>query len=505
MTDISLITTVYNKANFLKRCLDSVVNQTTKCQVIVVNDESTDGSAEILKEYKKHDFEIYHIKHGGVSKARNFGISKARGEYIMFLDADDSLNKRAIESLLPLAKAAKHKVIQYNHSRYTHGPENEPVQRIIPKGRYSLEKTPKYWVYVWNKLYRKSFLDKHKIRFIEGMQFGEDEMFNVECLTKNDGLYQIEDVLINHYFDDNKSLCRSELNLDRIIGLDDALNARKEQAIKAGDTKTSTLLERVIARHRRSKTFNRFGFNQQNQSGDGKYDIVYFVKESATNEELKYSLRSVNENFKYHQVWFYGGCPNGIVPDRHVAVAQNEPTKWEKVRGMMKKACQNDEITESFWLFNDDFFVLKPVGENIPPYYNGSIYKQIVSVEDRHGQTSNDYTRRLRHLCRTLGSAKKDYLNYGVHKPMLINRKKMLEVLNKFPDEPMNRALYGNYWAIGGVRRRDVKIRLLRYSRMNEVKNSWEFVSTSDESFDRGEIGTFLRQKFNKPSRFEKG
>ena len=117
---------------------------------------------------------------------------------------------------------------------------------------------------------------------------------------------------------------------------------------------------------------------------------------------------------------------------------------------------------------------------------------------------SNDYTRRLRHLCQTLERAGKDCLNYGVHKPMLINREKMLQVLKMFPDEPMNRALYGNYWDIGGVRRKDMKIRVLSYPNMAEVKTQWEFLSTSDESFDNGEVGAFIKGKFKNKTRFEK-
>ena len=75
---ISLIIPVYNKAPFLKRCLDSVVNQTnTKMQVIMVDDASTDGSGEICDSYaEKYGWEVYHKKkNAGVSASRNFGMS----------------------------------------------------------------------------------------------------------------------------------------------------------------------------------------------------------------------------------------------------------------------------------------------------------------------------------------------------------------------------------------------------------------------------------------------
>ena len=496
---LSLIIPVHNKAPFLKRCLDSVVNNGL-AEVIVVDDGSTDNSPKICDEYKEKGFKVYHKKNGGVSKARNFGLEKAGGEYVWFVDADDSLTPNAIKKALAMAGTGWN-IIQFDHYRFLSGPDLPPIHRATNHGHSDMTTTHKYWQLVWDKLYKKSFLDENNIRFIEGMQFGEDEMFNVECMIHNNDVYHVADILYNHYFDDEKSLCRGELDLERIKGLDKALNKRLEQAKNEGDQRAADWLTRVIARHHNSATFNRFGFNR---GGPGKYDIVYFVKECTTNEELRYSLRSIEKNFKYRSVWFYGGCPANLKPDHHVAVPQNEPSKWERVRSMMSKACENDNITEDFWLFNDDFFVLRPVPEDIPPYYNGSIYRQIVRVENRHGMVVNDYTKRLRHLAETLERAHKDCKNYGVHKPMLINRKKMAEVLRLFPDEPMNRALYGNYWDIGGVRRKDMKIRVLSYPNMDEVRTQWDFVSTSDDSFREGEVGRFIRNKFKERSRFER-
>ena len=496
---LSLIIPVRNKGKFLKRCFDSIARQINELvEVIVIDDGSTDGSSQICDDYKGKGFKIYHKKNGGVSKARNFGLEKAQGEYVWFIDADDSLKARAIQTILPYLDL-EHNIIQFNHARYLSGPDFPPTIRMTVAGHFAMAKSQKYWQLVWNKVYKKSFLDDRDIRFIEGMQFGEDELFNVECMILNNDVYHISDVLYNHYFDDTSSLCRGELDLERIKGLDKALHKRLEKAQEEGDLQAVDWLTRVIRRHHNSATFNKFGFNRGER---GQYDIVYFVKDCTINEELRYSLRSVERNFRYRDVWFYGGCPVNLKPDHHVAVTQNQPSKWERVRSMMMKACENDNITEDFWLFNDDFFVLKPVPEDMPAYHNGSIYRQIVRVEDRHGMTSNDYTRRLRHLCQTLERAGKEVNNYGVHKPMLINRKKMLEVLKLFPEEPMNRALYGNYWGIGGVRRRDMKIRVTSYD-MTKVDREWEFVSTSDESFESGDVGRYLKRKFDKKSRFE--
>ena len=87
---------------------------------------------------------------------------------------------------------------------------------------------------------------------------------------------------------------------------------------------------------------------------------------------------------------------------------------------------------------------------------------------------------------------------------MLLNRKKLLEVLEKFPNVPGFRSLYGNYWKIGGIDRHDMKVKIMNYNNMYAVENFWDFVSTSDESFRDGEVGRFIRNRFDKKSRFER-
>ncbi len=501
MIKVSLIIPVYNAAPFLRRCFDSVARQLNpECQVIVIDDGSTDGGAAICDQYKDSGFEVYHMKNSGVSRARNYGMSKAKGKYIAFLDSDDALENDALRDFCDFTKG-DHNIIQFNQSRYIYGPDALPAQRIIPAGDYGLERTPKYWVMVWNKLFKRSFLKEHKIKFVDGMQFGEDEMFSVECILKSRKIRHESEILVRHYFDNKTSLCRGELDLERLKGLDRALHYRMEQAQAEGDEEGAAWLARVIKRHHRSKTFREYGFREE---PTGKYDIIYFLKNDPVNEELRYSLRSVEKNWEYRDVWFYGGCPTALRPDHHVPANQSAASKFERVRDMMRLACQNNEITEDFWLFNDDFFVLQPVTQKMVPQYNGNLYERIVRIEERHGQAATIYTKRLRHLVKTLKKAHKGCLNYAVHKPMLINRAKMLEVLDRFPDEPMLRALYGNYWEIGGENRHDMKIELVDYDRMDMVDWSWEFVSTSDISFESGVVGRYLRTKFNERSRFEK-
>lgn len=104
MPKISIIIPVYNTGKYLKKCFDSVKNQTMKdFEIIVVNDGSTDNSESIINEYIQNNKDIvikyYKKENGGLSSTRNFGISKATGNYIMLLDSDDYIDSKLFQNL----------------------------------------------------------------------------------------------------------------------------------------------------------------------------------------------------------------------------------------------------------------------------------------------------------------------------------------------------------------------------------------------------------------------
>ena len=501
MKKISIIIPVYNKAPFLARCLDSVALQPKYLiDVIIVDDGSTDGSGAICDDYAaKFGWSVYHTENNGVSEARNLGIDKVRTEYFTFLDADDALCEDAAQAYAKISRVGAN-IAQFGHYRQK---VVELIDRRLqmpyraPEGPYSFEYIPKYWVMVWNKLYKTSFIRDNNIRFRKGMQFGEDTVFNMECILANNGFYHSQYATIYHLLDDNNSLCRGDLKKEQLLKLDEEMckiaDAEKDAAKRAW-------INKAINEHRGSRLYKKLGADRGFR---GDHDIVYFVKDVAENEELRYSLRSVEENWRYKNVWFCGECPKGLKPDKLMAVKQVGLNKWEKVRNMIKQVCENDNISEDFWLFNDDFFVLKPMPVNVEPPYNGRLVPYVDGIEKRTG-SANEYTIRLREAAKVLKDKGFDTLNYEVHKPILINRKKALEVLDYFSNTPAFRSLYGNYWKIGGEDKHDMKIRIMHYNRMDAVRYAWDFVSTCDTSFADGEVGMFIREKFNKKSRFER-
>ena len=105
MDKISVIVPIYNSEKYLKFCIDSILNQNYKnFEILLINDGSTDNSLNICYEYsqKNNNIRVFNLKHGGVSVARNFGISQANGQYICFIDSDDIIKNNFLKTLIDM-------------------------------------------------------------------------------------------------------------------------------------------------------------------------------------------------------------------------------------------------------------------------------------------------------------------------------------------------------------------------------------------------------------------
>ena len=230
-----------------------------------------------------------------------------------------------------------------------------------------------------------------------------------------------------------------------------------------------------------------------------KYDVVYILKDRAGPDELRYSLRSIEQNLNHGTVWFYGYCPPGFVPDEYVPHNQSGTVKWERVRSSMIEVCRNNKISKKFWLFNDDFFVLAPM-EKQTALHRGLLTDHIKDVEARHYNQSTGYTRMLRACEEQLKQAGQTTLDYALHVPMLIDREKMLQALEMFPRCPMFRSLYGNYAKIGGDYHKDVKTT----DATKEIPTDADFFSTSNRAF-AGYVREQMDKRFPDPCKYEEG
>ena len=157
---------------------------------------------------------------------------------------------------------------------------------------------------------------------------------------------------------------------------------------------------------------------------------------------------------------------------------------------------KNNKISADFYLFNDDFFILGPYDQDTPRP-NGTIQRQAQRIRSRIHYSSS-YIQRLERAADWLGMRGYDQISYETHTPMLINRKRGLEVLEKIPSVVPFRSAYGNYYEIGGTLTPDCKV-----ARVHEKPCAGPLMSTTDESFKDGKAGQYIRAQFPRPCQYE--
>lgn len=230
---ISVIVPIYNVDKYLERCLNSLVNQTYKhFEVLLINDGSTDFSEQICKRYCKEDtrFKYYKKKNEGLSSARNYGLDRADGEYIFFLDSDDSLDKNILELMINSIGTADLifcdvKIIEDNEN-IVHTPQKSLVETTKFSGIEVIERiydeiSPLKYVVIWNKLYKRDLF--FNVRFPIG-KIHEDEFVNYLLYYKS-SLIKYIDYPGYLYYKRKGSITNSGFNINHIDCLE-ALNQR---------------------------------------------------------------------------------------------------------------------------------------------------------------------------------------------------------------------------------------------------------------------------------------
>lgn len=202
---VSVIIPVYNVEPYIKKCLDSVVNQTYKnLEILLIDDGSTDNSGNICDEYANIDnrIKIFHKKNGGVSSARNLGILNMTGAYVTFTDSDDWLEPDFIEVLASLLKInnATISICNYFSERDFESVLVENKGRI-PDGIVSTKNMLLYAMkrdynlgfcaYPWNKLFSANVIKKSGVLFDESVKYSEDVLFWTQLVIKENctGVY----------------------------------------------------------------------------------------------------------------------------------------------------------------------------------------------------------------------------------------------------------------------------------------------------------------------------
>ncbi|GHU85520.1 hypothetical protein FACS1894198_3530 [Clostridia bacterium] len=216
---ISIIIPVYNvKPRYLKECLESVINQTFKrIEIICVDDGSTDGSLKILKKFAKKDkrIKVIHQKNKGPSAARNTGIDqalKSNSKYILFVDSDDILAKKACKVLVAAAtKDDDIDMVAFNFQVFPNSPTfvwwkdvQDEIYRNDIDANISIIARAHY--YLWDKFYKKDIFKE--VRLIDDISYSEDVCFNLMVLPRVKCLKCISDKLYFYRVDNKNSLSK---------------------------------------------------------------------------------------------------------------------------------------------------------------------------------------------------------------------------------------------------------------------------------------------------------
>jgi len=201
---LSIIVPVYNAEPWLARCLDSLINQLVKnIEIIVIDDQSTDDSLNIIREYEKNDLRIKTIeleKNSGLSSVRNAGLAIAAGEYIGFVDADDFVESDFYEQLLAAAGTTDADIVMGGYIR------KEGVHSIYKKSnadgmvRQLSGKIDRLFNGMCcDKIFKASLINKHKLQFPCGLYY-EDNIFIIQAVYYSDKMAFISDAFYNYCY-----------------------------------------------------------------------------------------------------------------------------------------------------------------------------------------------------------------------------------------------------------------------------------------------------------------
>jgi glycosyltransferase involved in cell wall biosynthesis len=182
---ISVIVPVYNTAQFLPHCIDSILSQNfSDFELLLIDDGSTDGSGQICDSYAEKDnrIRVFHKENGGVSSARNMGLDNAQGEWINFVDSDDWLE----QDFFVIGNNENVDLI-YQHRVFADGKCDSIIQPGIFRGEDYLDfltenSQTNLFLMCYSMLLRSAILTDNHIRFDENLRFGEDRIFIMEYL-----------------------------------------------------------------------------------------------------------------------------------------------------------------------------------------------------------------------------------------------------------------------------------------------------------------------------------
>lgn len=200
-----MIVPVYMVEDYLDQCIDSIVNQTYEnLEIILVDDGSHDSSPEICEKWQRVDqrISVIHKANGGLSSARNAGLKVATGYYVAFLDSDDWLHPDCYKKVVNRAISTNADVVGYDifevrGGKTVYNPHIPTFPNDVFNAVDQLNVLFNMWPLVWAKLYKRDFIVRNNMRFVEGILY-EDNPFVLGCWIRNPVVSFVREPL--HYY-----------------------------------------------------------------------------------------------------------------------------------------------------------------------------------------------------------------------------------------------------------------------------------------------------------------
>lgn len=305
---VSVIVPVYNTAEYLRQCLDSIVMQTYKnLEIILVDDGSNDGSEKIVDEYANKDrrIKVIHKENGGESSARNVGLRLVSGQYVGFVDCDDWLDKEMYEVLLKHAleknadfvasswyKESKSQSDTIKNDLAVSSPiisREELLNYIYQRDSY------RGFAYMWNKLYKRQLLYDEKtyelILFDDDLRLGGDVIYLARLALNTNRAYYVDKAFYHYRQRENSGSHTTNLEL-RLDWLE-AYN-RVITYIESNHVETQALIwiKRFLVYH--SSNVAELAYRQRNkdiliycQNIMKKYQDEYFITNTNSKDRIE--------------------------------------------------------------------------------------------------------------------------------------------------------------------------------------------------------------------------
>ena len=217
---ISIIVPVFNAQNYIEKCIKSIICQTyIDWELLLVDDGSTDSSYEICKKYINKKINVFHKNNGGVSSARNYGLKKSKGDYIVFIDADDYVDKNYLKNLYDNIRDNDLVVSGYKEV-YSNGKVNKrnfgkkDMTMEYIKNKFDELYLSNFLNSPFNKLYKKSLIN---CTFNENQILGEDLLFNLQYIKNCKHIISINNTDYNYVI--NNTSATNKYNSKAIYNL----------------------------------------------------------------------------------------------------------------------------------------------------------------------------------------------------------------------------------------------------------------------------------------------